>query len=135
VKIYLKFSYEIKMLTQDQFEIIVEMLRGFTEQKPAAIPMDKTKKAPPAKAVKQVVKPQSKPVAKQPARIPTPEPEPEPDEPEHESEITEGGAVKSYSTSYYEANKVAITRRRLLKRLEDGEHVSDKLIAKYKLNE
>jgi len=130
------------MLTQDQFEIIVEMLRGFTEQKPAAIPMDKTKKAPPAKAVKQakpvkieVVKPQSKPVAKTPARIPTPEPEPEQEEPEHEPVTTEGGAVKSYSNSYYEANKVNITRRRLLKKLEDGEYVSDKLIAKYKLNE
>jgi len=130
------------MLTQDQFEIIVEMLRGFTEQKPAAIPMDKTKKVPPTKAVKQtkpvkieVVKPQKAAPSKPPARIPTPEPEPEQEEPEHEPVTTEGGAVKSYSNSYYEANKVNITRRRLLKKLEDGEYVSDKLIAKYKLNE
>ena len=122
------------MLTEAQFNIIVEMLRGFTEHESVTTPMDRTKKTPPVKLVKiakpakvEVVKSQTKPVVKQPPRIPTPEPEPE--------EITESGAVKSYSNSYYDAHKEAITRRRLLKKLEDGQYVSDKLISKYKLND
>jgi len=116
-------------------ELYLQALRKKMHEKAAEQPQESVKLKPSPKINKTEYQGLAAGISTEPEKKPRGRPKKEqPVQTPPSTPIEEPKTLQNYNKAYYAEKKHEIAKKKLLKRIEKGENISDKLLAKYNLS-